>query len=160
MTHRDILLLPLAALCVHGTAQTRCIVTDMMTKVPLRDVVVTVGNDSALRTVTTYKGEFTVAEDADSVTIGRTGYETRTLVRGELTDTIELMRKRPGVREVVVYGRSPGIPLSLTTALAADIKKATANVPRPGGIVFDLKSLLTWKKRKRTRQRIKAIENY
>ena len=150
----------LTAMCVawnmHGLAQTRCVVVDMETKTPLRDVVVTVSNITVSRITTDYKGEFVMPEDADSIIIGHTGYETRHMVRDEITDTISMMRKYMAIREVIVYGKKPEIGFNLKSSL----DKAVVGVPKPGGVSFDFFSIFTWKKKKRTKERIKAIENY
>ena len=140
----------------QSQAQIKAVVIDMESGLPLRDVTVTVDNSYIPATTTNYTGTFTVKDSAEEITLGHIGYETRHLLRHELTDTIGLMHKFMAIREVVIYGQLPTIGFNLKSS----IKSVTADAPRQGGMTFDFASMFSWKKRKRTEERLKAIEHY
>lgn len=156
MPQRTTLMIMAACLCMCVTAQRKVVVRDMETRTPLRDVQVFVNGNYDKRTVTDYRGEFTVPDTALTLTLCHTMYERLTVDSGGIADTIELLSKLKKLDEVVVYGKRAGISQSIMLG----VKNATAAAPRQGGINFDFFELFNWKKRKRLRERQEAIKDY
>lgn len=143
-----------------ASAQRECVVVDMETRTPLGGVVVTVDTALVSQRFSNYRGEFTVPADADSIVLGRQGYVNRHLMCSELTDTVELMRTFNAINEVVIYGKLPQVSIDFSNMLNA-LREQDSNIPRYTPVArFDFFSIFSAKKRKRTKERIKAIENY
>ena len=82
------------------------------------------------------------------------------LRRAEVTDTILLLRKYQALREVVIYGSMPSVGFSMGK-LREQLRKEEELTPRAVPLAtFDFFSVFSAKKRKKTRERLKAIENY
>ena len=110
--------------------------------------------------LTNYKGEFTIPDDADSITLALTGYEPRGLNRSELTDTIELMRTYNALNEVIIYGKLPQVGIDFAKMLES-LREEQRFTPRSTPLAtFDFFSIFSAKKRKRTKERIEAIMDY
>ena len=160
MTMRYLLTLACAAVCLGSAAQKEVTVIDMETHTPLAGVTVTLGTALTSQLRTDYTGGILIPDHADSITLGHTGYETRHLTRAELTDTLELMRKYNALGEVVIYGKLPQVGIDFGKMLSA-FHEQQRLTPRPKPLAtFDFFSIFSSKKRKRTQERIKAIENY
>lgn len=146
------------SLCSH--AQRDVVVIDMETKVPVGSVVVTLDDANFSQLMTDYKGGVTIPAGVDSLIFGHPGYETLCLRTDELTDTLELLRKYRALSEVVIYGSMPQMGFSLAGSLQKMHNEMRAT-PRPTPLAtFDFFSIFGSKKRKKTRERIEAIENY
>lgn len=143
--------------CAGAPAQQSYIVADMETGTPIKDVTIVFDNIDSCRTKTEYTGVFVCPDSVKTLTFKHSRYETRTMNRPELTDTIELLPGMNRLNEVVVKGKARKI----SPVVMNSIKEAALTAPRQTATVtFDFVDLLTWKKRKKTKKRIKAIENY
>ena len=160
MPMRYLITMLCAAWCACAAAQREGVVVDMETGVPLGGVVVTIDTALVSQRLTNYKGEFTIPDDADSITLALTGYEPRGLNRSELTDTIELMRTYNALNEVIIYGKLPQVGIDFAKMLES-LRKEQRFTPRSTPLAtFDFFSIFSAKKRKRTKERIEAIMDY
>ena len=160
MPIRFLLTIMLAVLCTSAHAQKESVVLDMETKMPVSGVVVTVNNAVTSQLLTNYRGLFLLPAAADSIVLGHPGYESLRLRRAEVTDTILLLRKYQALREVVIYGSMPSVGFSMGK-LREQLRKEDELTPRAVPLAtFDFFSVFSAKKRKKTRERLKAIENY
>lgn len=160
MSNRCLTVLLCAACSLCAAAQTEIVVIDMETRVPLAGVVVTLDTALVSQRMTDYKGEFMVPADADSITLAMTGYVSRRLLRSELTDTVELLRTYNALNEVVIYGNLPKVGIDFSRMMQS-MREEQRLTPKSNALVtFDFFSIFSLKKRKRTKERLKAIENY
>lgn len=160
MLNRFLTTLFCTACSLFASAQTKSVVIDMETRTPLAGVVVTVGAAAVSQRRTNYKGEFEIPAHADSIILGKSGYESRHLLRSELTDTIELMRTYNALNEVIIYGKLPQVGLDFSHMMNAMSEEQHMTPKSKPLVTFDFFSIFTKKKNKRTKERIKAIENY
>lgn len=143
--------------CTLCAAQKRYVVRDMETKTPLRGVTVIFNGIDSCRTVTDYTGTFAAPDTARTFKLKHPKYEQRMMEQPEMTDTVELLPNMNKLNEVVIRGKKRNI----SPEILGGAKMAAMTAPRQAATVnFDLMDLLTYKKRKKTRKRIKAIENY
>ncbi len=143
--------------CTICAAQRRHVIRDMETGTPLRGVTVIFNGIDSCRTATDYTGTFFAPDSIRTLTMKHPKYEKRMMERQEMTDTIELLPNMNKLNEVVIRGKRR----KMAPEIMGGVKMAAMTAPQQGGTVnFDLMDLLTYKKRKKTRKRIKAIENY
>ncbi len=96
----------LAALSIAAFGQRRFVVIDVETGVPIRGVNVT---SSAHRADTTdWQGVVAVPDSCRTLSLSHVEYESRLLNTDEVGDTIFLISRLMGVREVVVFGKGKG----------------------------------------------------
>lgn len=157
LSHKHAILTAVTLCCTYGMAQTSHVVTDMETGTPISDVTIIFNNIDSCRTKTEYTGIFTCPDSARTLTFKHSKYEGRMMDRHELKDTIELLPNMNRLNEVVIKGKRPKI----SPFVMGPIKDAALSAPRQTATAtFDVVDLFTWKKRKKTKKRIKAIENY
>lgn len=93
--------------CLKCRAQTSGVVYDMETRMPISSVKVYI-NPSG-RTTTDRHGRFSIGRACHSFTFSHVNYESRSLHRTELRDTVWLMPKMRTLDEVVIIGIKPKV---------------------------------------------------
>ena len=102
LVNRIALLIYLMLLSVSVAAQRRLVVCDVETLEPISSVSVqsSVGVDT-----TDSLGYFSVPDTCKSILLSHVNYESRLLHLNEVHDTVFLVSKYLGIREVVVFGK-------------------------------------------------------
>lgn len=111
MKRRYIYFFLLLVPCIGCHAQKTVIVFDMDTRRPVGDVKVYV-NPAGL-TVTDRNGRFVVNASCHSVTLSHVNYESRSMYKSELRDTVWLMPRMHTLDEVVITAMGPKIRLDI-----------------------------------------------
>lgn len=111
-------------------AQTSAVVYDMETKLPIYNVKVFV-NPRGL-THTDRLGRFFVNGKCEGVTFTHLNYESRSMSRLAMRDTVWLMPKMNTLDEVVITAARPRIKFSIIKT----VKKSTSGAASPSGIDF------------------------
>lgn len=151
-------LVALHSLCVKSQSQTRCVIIDKETGVPIRDVKAY--TDRGSLAVTDYRGIVVLDSAFESVTFSHVSYLTRVAKRAEVRDTLWLLPAENRLTEVVVWGEDrKGIKSLVESAKAAALASAT---PPPGGISFDFARLLEKKplSRKARKRNAEILRNW
>ncbi len=180
MYHYLLLVISLFLLCMSSMAQRKCIVIDMETHVPVRDVLVrfyhwTCTNDSqdTLRNShgrllvtsakTAWDGIVEIDSLAEKIELSRSGYMGRKMDIAELADTIELLPSFNALSEVVVWGkrRTANMTFSLTPSsdslsLPDPSNSASVSVDLLGGI----EKLFAAKKRSNAKRVKEILDKY
>jgi len=156
--------------CHAGQRQTavRGIVADMLTKIPRRDVRISLNTGHSV--TTPWNGTFVIDDTLfSSATVTCSGYLTRKMNREEFADTVFLLPADKLLGEVVVWGRQPdrkGLN-TVISSLDAQLITAGQNLTfQPLGLLFyilDKSGILpdTGAKARRKREKQKAImDNY
>lgn len=156
ITHGAIIAIIIAFGDLCCMAQRNVVVMDVETNVPLRDVQVFVNSTEGDRIVTDYKGELTIPDTATSITLCHPKYEKRIMNKDEFADTLMMLPNYNRLNEVVVKGKMPRI----SPFIMASVQDAAISAPKKAGVSFNFFDLFTWKKRKKQRERMKAIEDY
>lgn len=156
--YRTALLLTLLTLCCCRcrAQQRQKVVIDAETNVPVRDVQVYMNATDGQRLTTDYRGCVILPDTARSITLCHPKYEELQTNLSETTDTILLLPNLRRLNELVVIGHRPQI--------SPDMMKMPEPIagptPKGASVSFDFFSLFTWKKRKKQKERMKAIEDY
>lgn len=157
MNIRTVMIILLVAVCPGVMAQSRWIVTDAETGVPVRDVQVFFNGDKTRRVVTDYRGTVSLPDTARFIQMSHPKYETLVADTATVRDTVFLLPNIRRLNELVVVGHRPQV----SPSMMADVKKAAvAAAPPSNGISFDFFELFNWKKRKKQRERMEAIKDY
>ncbi len=160
MSRNCLMTLLCAVSTVCAQAQIEGVVVDMETRVPIGGVMLTLNSADVSQQMTNYRGEFSIPETIDSLTFGHTGYEARHLLREELTDTVELMRKYRALNEVVIYGNMPQVGFEIKEWWN-EIARRQRMVPRSVPLLtFDFFSLFNKKKNGRAKKLEEVMERY
>ena len=105
---------------------------------------------------TDMRGRFVIDGAFNSVTLVRQGYESLTLERSEMTDSIWMLPNGRSLDEVVIIGHRPKLGFS-----TKDKKFDKYNLPRNNSLIggFDFFESLNFKKQKqkKRREKIKKI---
>lgn len=107
-------------LCLEIMAQVRGVVVDIETRVPVRDVTISLNTNKS--TVTKWDGSFLIDNDFGSATFTRSGYLSRTMNKEEIRDTVFLLPSGRTLAEVVVYAKKPGPKFNYSGMTATDRK--------------------------------------
>ena len=153
---------------VSVAAQRRMMVCDVETLQPISSVSI---QSSAGAEVSDSLGYFAVPDSCKSLMLSHLNYESRLLNVNEVGDTIFLVSKDLGMREVVVFGKrtDDGLAdrINKMVTLSKTDAQLLANDPANGGNLFGVvgKAIgkLISKKSKKARQKEKAreiLENY
>ena len=164
MPTRDFLIALLLMAADGCNAQTRGVVADIVTRVPLRDVRVI--SDANEVDSTNYRGEFALKKPFSNIRLGHKKYLSRMLDADELRgDTVYMIPLVSELSEVVVTGRAPRISKGFFSGM--DEAVAAGAAMAPGGIKFDFfaplarfdrsKRYVSKKKRKHQQE---VLENY
>ncbi len=149
-------------------AQRRMVVCDVETSQPISSVSV---QSSAGAEVTDTMGYFSVPDSCKSLILSHLNYESRLLNVNEVGDTVFLVSKDLGIRELVVFGKKSDDGLAdrikKMVALSKTDAQLLANDPANGGnllaVIGKAIGKLISKKSKKARSKEKAreiIENY
>jgi len=112
-------------LLCHGIrAQVGGVVVDMETRVPIRDVTISMNTNRGVRTA--WDGSFSIDGEFSSATFTRSGYLSRNMKREEIGDTVFLLPNGRTLAEVVVYAKKPGKKFNYSGMTATD-RKLIAN---------------------------------
>lgn len=140
--------------CLECRAQVSAVVFDMETKRPISKVKVYVNpKGSAL---TDNHGSFRFSGTCNSMTFSHVSYESRSLRRSELRDTVWLMPKMNNLDEVVILGLKPRISLNMKR-ISSD---ASYYGKTSSGVSFDLFSVFDKSQKRKSgkaRERYKKI---
>ena len=161
--NRIILLISLMLLSVAVAAQRRLVVCDVETFQPISSVSV---RSSAGVDVSDSLGYFSVPDTCKSLMLSHLNYESRLLHLNEVRDTIFLVSKDMGMREVVVFGKGKDDGLADRINKMVVLNKTDAQLlaidPASGGNLFGLigKAIgkLFLKKSSKAKRREKARE--
>lgn len=103
MTARAVITLNLLLWTAGVSAQQQMIVVDAETKVAVRDVKIHTNNNQ--QTTTAWDGHFALPDSFSRINFQHPHYEQRYILKSELrSDTVWLLPKGNGLREVVVWG--------------------------------------------------------
>lgn len=105
MELRNIYIFTLLITCFECRAQVSAVVFDMETKRPVSKVKVYVNPKGSV--LTDSHGRFNFAGKCNSMTFSHVSYESRSLRRSELRDTVWIMPKMNTLEEVVIMGVRP-----------------------------------------------------
>lgn len=136
-------------------AQYSAVVLDLETKRQIAGVSVYVNPNGIVKTDSV--GRFFINGEFNSVTLTRQGYESLTLSKSELPDSIWLLPNRRSLDEVVIIGHKPKINFKYKNVEMFD------NLTRPRVTGLDLMSIFDFKgkkKAKRRRKIKKILDNY
>lgn len=158
MKRRYIYSLLLFLLCVGCRAQKTGVVFDMETRRPVDNVKVYV--NPAGRTVTDRHGRFIISGSCHSVTFSHVSYESRSMHKTELRDTVWLMPKMNTLDEVVITAVGPKMRLNIEKIS----KDASTYGKHSSGMSFDLFSIFDKSQKRKSgkeRERFnKILKNY
>ena len=166
--NRTLILICLVLSSVVVAAQRRMVVCDVETFQPISNVSV---QSSAGTEVTDSMGYFAVPDSCKSLLFSHLNYESRLLNVNEVGDTVFLLSKDLGLREIVVFGKrkDDGLAdrMNKMVVLNKTDAQLLANDPANGGNLFAVvgKAIgkLISKKSKKARRKEKAreiLENY
>lgn len=145
-------------LCVVCRAQKAGVVFDMETRRPVDNVKIYVNPTG--QTVTDRHGRFVVNASCHSVTFSHVSYESRSMHKTELRDTVWLMPKMHTLDEVVITAVGPKMRLNIEK-----ISKDASTYGTPSsGMSFDLFSIFDRSQKRKSgkeRERFnKILKNY
>lgn len=168
LVNRIALLIYLMLLSVSVAAQRRLVVCDVETLEPISSVSVqsSVGVDT-----TDSLGYFSVPDTCKSLLLSHVNYESRLLHLNEVHDTVFLVSKYLGIREVVVFGKGKDDGLAERINKMVALNKTDAQLlaidPASGGNLLALIGRaigkLFFKKNSKAKRKAKAreiLENY
>lgn len=139
---------------VECEAQFSAVVLDMETRRQVAGVAVYINPKGVVRT--DMRGRFVIDGAFNSVTLVRQGYESLTLERSEMTDSIWMLPNGRSLDEVVIIGHRPKLGFS-----TKDKNFDKYNLPRNNSLIggFDFFESLNFKKQKqkKRREKIKKI---
>lgn len=139
------LLLAFHTMCAAQTG----VVYDVETHLPVGNAVVRINPKG---TVFTDKyGRFSLPVGCHSVTFTRTGYESRSMRRDELCDTVWLMQKEHLLDAVVVTAKAPKISFDINGI----VRRETASVGAKGGMSFNFFDMFNFRKNRHDKNREK-----
>ncbi|MCO6026586.1 hypothetical protein NG821_12195 [Prevotella cerevisiae] len=87
-------------------AQRTCVIADMETHVPIKDVIVHTNTDHWART--DYRGYFAMHYSFDSASVSKIGYLKTYIYNKNLPDTVFLLQQAHQLHEVEVFGNDLG----------------------------------------------------
>lgn len=131
-------------------AQFSAVVLDMETRRQVAGVSVYINPKGVVKT--DMRGRFFIGEAFNSVTLVRQGYESLTLERSEMTDTIWILPNGRSLDEVVIIGHRPKLGFS-----TKDKNFDKYNLPRNNSLIggFDFFESLDFKKKRQKKRREK-----
>lgn len=143
---------------MDSEAQTIGVVFDMETRRPLSGVKMYLNPKGLV--ITDRKGRFAIASKYKSMTFTHPGYESRSLHRSEMRDTVWLMPKMHTLDEVVILGKKPRAGVT-----KGDIRRYASHYGTPSsGASFDFFSAFDksqkHKSGKAREKYRKMLENY
>lgn len=149
-------ILPLATLLAVMTdlhAQVKCVIADMETRVPIRNVKIFTDKGDVY--VTDYTGQLKIDKPFVSANVSHVSYLERKARREEMHDTLYLLPKENTLNTLYVWGKERQRIKSLAASAVAD---ASSYAP-PGGIAtFDFFSMFEKKPLdKKTRKKNKNL---
>ena len=164
--NRIALLIYLMLLSVSVAAQRRLVVCDVETLEPISNV--SVQSSVGVDTTDSY---FSVPDTCKSILLSHVNYESRLLHLNEVHDTVFLVSKYLGIREVVVFGKGKDNGLAERINKMVVLNKTDAQLlaidPSSGGNLLALigKAIgkLFFKKNSKAKRKAKAreiLENY
>ena len=151
-SHRITMSLVMVVCCLIAEAQSRCVVIDKETGIPIRDVKVY--TDKGHVFVSDYQGRVVVDSAFKSVTFSHVSYLMRVLERHEWRDTLWLLPKENRLGEVVVWGTEHK---KINQVVGLATRDAASYAPPPGLASFDFfemfrKKPLSKKARKKNKE--------
>ena len=166
--NRIVLFVSLLLLSVSAAAQRRLVVCDVETQEPISSVSV---RSSAGVEVSDSSGYFSVPDTCKSLMLSHLNYESRLLQLDEVRDTVFLVSKYLGMREVVVFGKGKDDGLAdrinSWTAVSKTDAQLLAIDPASGGNLLGLIGTIVGKlinkkssKAKRKEKAREILENY
>lgn len=135
------------------SAQVSAVVFDMETRRQIEGVTVSINPHG---TATTDKGgRFVINGDFHSVTLTRQGYESLSLARSDLRDTLWMLPNGRRLDEIVVIGYKPKIGFKI-----GHNRKKGYHAPKSSGLLndFDFFDSLNLKKKRQKKRRGKIKE--
>lgn len=143
--------------CCSGVcrAQFSAVVLDLETKRQVAGVYVYINPKGVVKTDGV--GRFVIDGDFNSITLTRQGYESLTLSKSELCDSIWLLPNGRSLDEVVIVGHKPKINFKYKNVEMFD------NLTRPKVSGLDLMSIFDFKGKKKAKRRNKIkkiLDNY
>ena len=155
---RYIFTTPLLAMASATMAQTSAVVFDMETRRQIEGAKVYVNPHG--ETTTDKQGRFTIEGDFHSLTVAGKGYESRSMAREELPDTVWLLPNGRRLGEVVVIGHKPKISFTLDKA-TGNLRKSTKSGGSLGSFdFFDSFQFKKMKQKKRRKKIKKILDDY
>lgn len=150
--------------CMAETADSiRSVVVDEETGMRLRDAVIRMDNGNVCKT--RWDGSFSVPKHYNKVVVSHVGYLARTLMSGEVGDTIRLFSNGVRLDEVTVYGMGDKkkifMPMtfldSTTGKLIGNQSRMNSGIDILGLVGLGLSKLFPGKKKSSKRAKVKKI---
>lgn len=104
----------------YAHAQTKGVVVDIETRLPIRNVIISMNTNKGV--TTKWDGSFSIGDDFGSATFTRSGYLSRNMKREEIKDTVFLLPNGRSLAEVVVYAKKPGKKFNYNGMTSTDMK--------------------------------------
>lgn len=151
--YRLTFILPVLAVCHECHAQLTGVAFDMETRRPVAGAAVYINPKGSV--LTDKHGRFTINGKCHSVTFSHISYESRSMNRSELRDTVWLMPKANRLDEVVVTAIGPKVRLDIK-----ELQKDASLYRKPSsGVDFDFFSIFDRSSRRRSEKDRKRLEN-
>jgi hypothetical protein len=140
---------------VMSHAQTRCVIADMETRVPIRNVKVFTNRGDVF--VTDYTGQLNIGKSFESATISHVSYLETKVNREAMKDTLYLLPKENDLSTLYVWGKDRQMIKALVASATSNL---SAFAPPKGVASFDFfemfrKKPLNKKTRKKNEELLK-----
>lgn len=134
-------------------AQVEAVVFDIETKRPIEGATVYVNPGGSVKT--DVHGRFAVEGECNSITVACQGYESLSMAKENVPDTLWMLPDGHSLDELVVYGRKPKLGFDMDK-VSGKKEKRLENKSGIGGL--DFFHAVQFKKRKQAKRRKKIKE--
>nr|MBP7472864.1 hypothetical protein [Prevotella sp.] len=120
-------------------AQRTCVIADMETHLPIKEVLIHTNTNHWART--NYTGQFSMTYAFDSATVSKPGYIATTVYLNELPDTVYLLPQAQQLKEVQVWGKDSKHITDMQKLVTRNLSDYVAK-PAGASAAFDFGNIL------------------